>query len=60
MKEDNQGWETPQLIVITRQQPTANVLAACKSGYSAGSNETDGNCYHGGFQCATCSSRPNS
>jgi hypothetical protein len=61
MEKDKKGWETPQLIVITRQQPGANVLAACKSGYSAGPNENNGNCYHtGAYQCDTCSSRPNS
>jgi len=60
MMEEKKQWETPQLIVITRQQPGANVLGACKSGYSAGSNETNGSCYSVGTTCATCSSRPNS
>jgi hypothetical protein len=62
MKENGEkkDWETPQLIVIARQQPEENVLGACKSGYEAGSNETDGNCYHGGSQCDSCSSRPSS
>jgi hypothetical protein len=60
MEKDKKGWETPQLIAITRQQPRANVLAACKSGYSAGSNETNGNCYSVGTTCETCSSRPSS
>ena len=60
MEEDNKGWENPQLIVITRQQRKANVLDACKSGYLAGSNETNGNCYSVGTTCETCSSRPSS
>jgi len=60
MSAESKNWETPQLIVITRKQPNENVLDACKSGYAAGANETDGNCYHGGNQCDTCSSRPSS
>jgi len=60
MSFETKNWETPQLIVITRKQPKENVLNACKSGYHAGPNETDGNCYHGGNQCDTCRSRPSS
>lgn len=33
-KEQKDGWETPRLIVLTRNKPEEAVLTTCKSGTS--------------------------
>ncbi|HEY9160057.1 MAG TPA: hypothetical protein VIS94_03100 [Desulfomonilia bacterium] len=46
-------WQTPELLVLTRNNPAESVLAGCKTeGSPIDSNQRENNCYAGMDPCA--------